>query len=768
MNGLRTINIRQFGALLLICSVLFGLMSLYRTEHTINILYPRTILKLDEFHSREFATKVPTVAIEATATNANEWRAEIPATVDVAQVRVIQFTIDELPQAYTRRLLAVFIDDTRVLDTKDTGRFQEFGFIIPTSISLQPGSQIRITTIPDDKLTPPPLHISAVVLSNATVYRWSKGDSTVNFWGSGGGWWHLKSTMLVQHPDNNAFRAQLVSNGRVISTIPSTQDGFRVYHALIPPDGHRNGDIAITAQSATWGGNAQDVRILGVAVASMQLQPIASPWWTVASSWRLASVLVIALLVAVAAHLVSMSVLGVGLSVTGSLIAMMALERAYLAIWFPQLAVLIAVSILIIPLCYNVLSWVAPEHEFSPTVRNVLIALVLVSVWVKGGGILYPIMRPIDIEWHMNKVREILVTGDFAKFYLPGAFSESVMPITEWGENRPMIPYSPFYHFSAMLFAVFPWPLEKTATIINAFGDASRVLIIALIARMSGLSNRVSLLAALMYAVSPVTYLLHAWGNAPTTSGLWWTLVTTTALLALSSKLPQRRIMVLLFVLHVVSMLIYTVTAVFHIIFITALVAIIRLIPQHPLRGQIKYIMLVAYGGLAFATLIYYGQYIVPIVERTIPYLLTPNSVHTGATTDTQTSFLVYMTNFISLLRYDFVENPYLYYGIFIPVMMVIPGFIMLSKRPVLWAFAAAWGSVSVLFMLAGYRFPMVDKQIFYLMPVIMICWGIMASQWWRRGWSGQLLVTMTTLYTLVSALHLWVIRIERAPLVIP
>jgi len=157
-----------------------------------------------------------------------------------------------------------------------------------------------------------------------------------------------------------------------------------------------------------------------------------------------------------------------------------------------------------------------------------------------------------------------------------------------------------------------------------------------------------------------------------------------------------------------------------------------------------------------------------PIIERTIPYLLTPNSVHTGVDAESQTSFAVYFNNFLTTLRYDFVANPYLYYGIFMPVLMVVPGFILMMKRPVLWAFAAAWFSVSVLFMFAGYRFPMVDKQIFYMLPIMMICWGMMANGWWRRGWSGQILVLIATLYTITSALSLWVIRIDRAPMVIP
>ncbi|MFN5926883.1 MAG: hypothetical protein ACK45X_02035, partial [Roseiflexaceae bacterium] len=117
MNGLRQINVRHVAAVILISSLMFSVMSLFRLEQTINILYPRAVLKLNNFHTREFATVAPTTAVPVTAHNANEWRIVVPDTPDVQQFRVIQFTIDALPSAYSRRLLAVFIDNARVLDT---------------------------------------------------------------------------------------------------------------------------------------------------------------------------------------------------------------------------------------------------------------------------------------------------------------------------------------------------------------------------------------------------------------------------------------------------------------------------------------------------------------------------------------------------------------------------------------------------------------------------------------------------------------------------
>jgi len=66
--------------------------------------------------------------------------------------------------------------------------------------------------------------------------------------------------------------------------------------------------------------------------------------------------------------------------------------------------------------------------------------------------------------------------------------------------------------------------------------------------------------------------------------------------------------------------------------------------------------------------------------------------------------------------------------------------------------------------MLVGYRVSMVDKQLFYIVPAICLCWAIYAERFWRRGWWGKALVATIYTFTLATALDLWVIRILRSP----
>lgn len=757
---------RQIGVVFAYSLGLFLVLSSIRFGQSVDFYQPRSVFWLSDFHAREYTPIAPSADLVVTTTNASEATALVADDID-PRTRVVMFQTDPLPNPYKRRLLAVFVDNVRILDVKDTGRTTEYGVIVPPTVSLA-GTTIRVVTLPDDKATPPPLVVTTIRVSNATVYRWSKAKSQVHIYGTGGGWWSVTSRILMQHPDKNPFKATLFVGNTLLAELPSAPAGFRLYRVLAPPRAIQNGDLTLTINSETWGGNNQDARVLGVAVAAVAAHPAVSDWWNVAPSLRLASMAVLAVFAAIAAILLGFSGVAVGLVVASGFGAAMGLDHTYLAMWYPQLLILMGASLLIIPLMQQVITWCEGEYSFSPTVRNILIGLMVLTVWVKGGGILYPIMRPIDISWHMDKVREMLTTGDIAKFYQPGGFSESVMPITEWGENRPMIPYSPFYHLSAMVFAVFPWQMEKTATILNVFCDATRIVLIGLIVRQSGLSNRIAWLAGLLYAVTPVTFLLHSWGNTPTTIGLWWTLMSTVAMLVIGRGINNRKLFALLLILNTATMLIYTVTAVFHVLFITLLAGLLWILPNHPLRSNIRPILLTTYGGLAIATVVYYGQYIVPIFERTIPYFL-QLSVNSPATVGVARPPLgTYFYNFLPLLRYDFVLNPYLYYGLFMPMLLVIPGYLLLFKRRTLWAYMTAWFVVALVFMLVGYRISMVDKQIFYILPIVLICWAVIADQFWRRGWSGRLMVTVMLLYTLVSALYLWIVRINRSPVVLP
>ena len=115
-------------------------------------------------------------------------------------------------------------------------------------------------------------------------------------------------------------------------------------------------------------------------------------------------------------------------------------------------------------------------------------------------------------------------------------------------------------------------------------------------------------------------------------------------------------------------------------------------------------------------------------------------------------------------LDYHFCPNDYLYYGVAIPALFAIPGFLALRKHYVLWAILASWYTIAVLFLIAGARMSMVDKQLFYVFPAMCLCWAIYAERLWQRSWWAKAMVSAIYVFTLFAAMDLWIIRIIRSP----
>jgi hypothetical protein len=398
-----------------------------------------------------------------------------------------------------------------------------------------------------------------------------------------------------------------------------------------------------------------------------------------------------------------------------------------------------------------------------------LLIVFMAGYWLKAVGMLYPYFVAIDVQWHMTRAQWI-IDGQLPLLYGTNSpLNETTMPTAEWGENRPVIPYSPWYHMFATLFALTPMSMSMAANMWSLLIDSTRVILIALIGRKAGLGARGALIAAATYAVVPVSFLLHSWGNVPTTFGLWLTLVANTIILCWWGRLHERPVMVTLSVTLLFTFLIYTVTGVFMGVFLVVLTVLIWLNGMRggewaALRGQLRALWTAAGVAIALALLIYYGQYIPPIINTTVPYMSTVFTQGPQSVGVERPPFSQYMWGFIPHLDYRIWPGDYLFYGIGIPMLFTVPGFIALRQRPLAWVSFAAWLTVAVLFMFAGYRISMVDKQIFYMLPVMCVAWAVYAERYWQRGRWGRLLVAIILIYSLATALDQWVLRIVTSP----
>jgi hypothetical protein len=750
--------------LLLLVVVALALIAAYsvRPVVTIDIGGRADYIYIDGFHDREFAPAKP------------EQRYDWPVGVDRLTIYDVNrtaagmatFTLDAFtPDAsFPRRLIAVYANEQQLTTFSDRGGKREFAVLLPTDLDLSNGLVLRLEPIPDKTLDIPRLQTQQVMLSAARTYRWSDGAATIRLPALGRGQWQIELQTVVIHPDQSPVNARLLANGSEIARLPEYNDS-RQLSFIVPETVVGDGDLVLSILSDTY----RDPRPLGTLIERVVVTPAGSQ-----NSLPPLSAFLPAFAIALSAYgalrwLAVPRWWACAAAASAILLGAWALAeyRMPMGYYLPPLALLVLLSALFVLPLERLIDWGFRRLDIplDPTTRRLLILIFLIGFWLKAGGMVFPYMRSIDIQWHMERVRWIL-DGQLAAMYQPGAFSESVMPIDEWGPNRPVIPYSPFFHIFSTVFALIPWwPMELSANLFSALLDTSRGFLIMILGLKAGLSKRASLLAVLLMASTPFTFLLHSWGNVPTTFGIWWTLVATTVIVALYPKLHKPGPLALLTFVTLACMLFYTVMAVFYVFFLIAFLGILRIRPAAVDKRPIRAIIIASAIGFALSVLIYYGQYIPSMIERTLPYMLNLTARGSESVGVQREPFAIYVSRYIPHLDYHIWPGDFLYYGIAIPAIFAIPGFLVFRKQPLIWAMLAGWYTIAVFFFFAGYRISMVDKQIFYIWPAICLCWAIYAEGYWQRGRWPRLFISVFYLFTLVSALDLWVIRIIRSPI---
>ncbi|MCS6882834.1 MAG: hypothetical protein RMK84_09850 [Oscillochloridaceae bacterium] len=639
---------------------------------------------------------------------------------------------------------------------------------------------------------PPPGLVGEVELAPARTYRWSGEEASITLPNLGRGAWTLDLAMVTAHPDGQPVNAEVFVNDTLLARLPDSPAPRRV-HLLAPASLVRDGTLEITLRSNTYA----DPRPLGVLVSQVTVAPAGNAGLAtvVPPLGGLGLALVTVLGAFATLHLIVggrpegrrrappylWAALGVGLAALLGAWALMA-HRFPSSFMLPRLAWLALWSVALALALRPLTAWLfraagfplntpAADAVSGRSFLSLLLLFVMVSYWLKAIGALHPFFVAIDVNWHMTRAQWIL-EGRLPLLYgTSSPLNETTMPTAEWGENRPVIPYSPWFHMFATVFAFTPMSMDMAANMFSILIDSTRIVLIALIALKAGLTRRGALIAGATYAALPVAFLLHSWGNIPTTFGLWLTLVCNTIIFVWWERLGERRVMVTLSVLLLITFLMYTVTGVFMGLFLVILTLLVWLNGLRggawaALRTQLIPLWIAAGVAMALAVVIYYGQYIPLIIAQTVPYMKTVFTQGPESVGVVRPPFGQYMWSYVPHLDYRIWPGDYLYYGIAVPMLFTIPGFFALRRAPLPWLLFAAWLSVATLFMFAGYRISMVDKQLFYMLPVMCVCWAIYADRIWERWAWGRWVVIAVLLYTLYAALDQWVLRIATSPVV--
>jgi hypothetical protein len=207
------------------------------------------------------------------------------------------------------------------------------------------------------------------------------------------------------------------------------------------------------------------------------------------------------------------------------------------------------------------------------------------------------------------------------------------------------------------------------------------------------------------------------------------------------------------------TFLFYTVMAVFMMVFLACLwlglVFFGRDLPPRQARP------LFTATALAFglSLVIYYAQYIPGIVERTLPFVnRTVVSGQRNAGQAQQEPFWLYIARHGPRLGY--VNLP-VRYGLWLPLILSIPGLALLVRRRFVALVCGSWIIVAVLFLLVGSRVSMVDKHFFYVAPALMIASAALFERLWPRGRLLQGAIAGAYTLTFIAALQLWIWRLQ-------
>jgi hypothetical protein len=678
--------------------------------------------------------------------------------------------------------------------------------IIPADIAAADQLRLRLEPGLADDPAPPAGLVGQVKLAPARTYRWTSGQSTIQLPGLGRGDWNITFVAGLRHPDNQPLNATVSANGVPVARLPDgapRQLSFLVPAALVP-----DGDLTLTISSKTY----QDPRELGILLYELRVAPAGQfaplpPLKSLLYALMIVLGLYCCLLRMLKRPMIA-ALLALALVLAGAWA--LATARYPTAFMLPQLAILALWSVLLLLALERLLPWGFAKAgvPLSPWLLHALLLVFFAGYWIKAGGMLYPYFVGIDLRKQLSWAQQIW-NGQFWLYYgTDNPMNAETMPVSQWGNNKPVIPYSPWFHIFLGSFAYLPLPTLLAAHMFSALVDTSRVFLLALLARKGRFSERETLFGALLIAVTPVTFLLHSWGNLPTTFGIWWTLLSTVFIVVAYRQLDRPWPFITLTLLLTITLLMYTVVAAFMGVFLCLLVAALWLVEgttddrrpttddrrpttddrrpttddrrpttddRRPTTDHARHrppssvfrlsagrrpviaLALAGVAALGLALLIYYGQYIPLILERTVPYFFQsgqPAQADTGV--QQRESFLTYLTQYIP--RTGYFRRP-VAYGLQLALLLAVVSLAGLGRAR-LRALLICWVLVAALFTIAGSRIDMVDKQVFYLVPALALLAGRLLARLWQRGLPARLVVASIYIFTFAAALDLWFFRI--------
>lgn len=312
-----------------------------------------------------------------------------------------------------------------------------------------------------------------------------------------------------------------------------------------------------------------------------------------------------------------------------------AIQRLLLTIFSTRMAVTLLLALVTVMLAEALVRLVTRwagwrgERSVPEWAWAGLRALVAVSLALKVGGLLYPHTVIIDAPFHIKYITYMHEGRPFEE-YFGKQLAEAVMPPEEWGKAKAFIPYSPFFYIVAAPLADLPVPLELSVPAVSGIFEALKVALVFLVALALGTARRredppgaarIALMSAGVYSAIPATFLLQQFGNWPTQTSLWFMTLWAAVTCLFWARLTKPLIWAASTVALTLTMLTYTVTAVYVGVFLGLLVVLGWIFAAAD-RKRWAALALSALVAVGLSMVIYYGRYLGDIINSTLPTFL--------------------------------------------------------------------------------------------------------------------------------------------------
>ncbi|HEY0070392.1 MAG TPA: hypothetical protein VGE04_10530 [Chloroflexia bacterium] len=635
------------------------------------------------------------------------------------------------------------------------------------------------------------------------TYRWSRADSSIVFQGAG----KPLSPLSVQlqltggpTPSEVAVRV----NGHEVAPLKLTPASAAYTINVDPAWVDLSGDLRLDFASPTFK-QGTDRRELGFLADFARVDRPAG--FVIPSLTQLLGLLLSAALLYMLLRAVWLTPRGAGL-LAGLFIAasagVIAVQRLLLTTFTDRLVITLLIALVVgvvaevaVRSLVGLAGW-RGEKRLPEWAWTWLRGLVMLSVLLKVGGLLYPNSFVIDAPFHVKYItymNEVFFHGRSFEQYFGESLAMSVMPKDEWGSARAFIPYSPFFYVVGTPLAWLPLPLTTTVPVAMAILDSLKVALVFVIGLALGRAPRnskggggaakVAVAAAGVYSIVPAMFLLQQWGNWPTQTALWlmsaW--VAFTALFW--ERIRRPAVWVTSTLLLALSLLAYTVSAAYTGLFGVALVVLGWLFAGAD-RRRWTALLLSGVAAAGIALLAYYGQYVERILNDTIPTF--------SRAAETQGSLTTLRPTF-----WDFVSSalaaPFYSYNMWLMLVLGLAGTLWVFLGPgrgrwqttsvrqprevyaliarhsgaatpgLPWQriWVGAWLLVIPLITLADFYIDQVLKQFWYAMPVISMVAGIWLLSLLARRVASRFYAALVTLLVATLAwqsLSLWVFRL--------